>query len=161
MPYPFPIRLPSLLIVLTLFAGCSYVTKPWISPEVSLVGIRPARMTAEQQTFIVSLEVDNPNDRTLPIKGATYSLEIEGQEIANGAGRLDQQIPAFGEGVVEVEVNTSLMDLIRSVPTLAFTGGKWGYEITGVLELAGGYVPVPFRYSGEVEAAQILSQLMR
>jgi LEA14-like dessication related protein len=154
-------RLIPFLAAVALSAGCSYLTKPWITPAVTLVGIRPAQMTAEQQTFVVSLNVDNPNDRTLPIKGASYKLLVEGHAIANGVGSLDKQIPAFDEGLVDVEINTSLIDLLRTVPTLAFTGGKWSYKISGVLKLADGYLPVPFRYSGQVEAAQIVRRLMR
>jgi LEA14-like dessication related protein len=151
-----------LTLLITLLAGsCTYVTKPWVTPGVNLVGIRPAEMTFERQRFIVSLRVNNPNDRTLPIQGASYRLEVEGRELANGSGSLDEQIPAYGEGVVDLEVNTDLRDLIRSAPALAMAGGRWGYRISGVLRLAGGYVPVPFRYSGEVEASDILRRLMR
>jgi LEA14-like dessication related protein len=154
-------RLVLLLAAVVLPAGCSYVTKPWITPGVTLVDFRPASITAEQQTFIVRLNVVNPNDRTLPIKGATYNVELDGYEIANGAGELDEQIPAFGEGVVDVAVNTDLLSLIRNVPASAIGDRRWSYRISGILELAGGYVPVPFRYSGEVETSQILSSLMR
>jgi LEA14-like dessication related protein len=154
-------RLVPMLAALALAAGCSYVTKPWITPGVTLVGIRPAQMTAQRQTFIVILNVNNPNDRTLPIKGATYNLRLEGHEIASAAGSLDEQIPSFDEGVVDVEVNTNLIDLLGTVPTLAVSGGEWSYEISGVLELANGYLPVPFRYRGEVEAARITSRLLR
>jgi LEA14-like dessication related protein len=151
-----------LSLLVPLFAGaCAYISTPWITPGVNLAGIRPAQLTVEEQTFIVSLRVNNPNDRRLPIKGASYRLELEGREIANGAGRLDEQIPAYGEGIVDLEVNTNLIDLVRSAPALLMTGGRWDYKISGVLKLAGGYVPVPFRYSGEVESSQILSRLMR
>jgi len=161
MSRPSLIRLFSFLIVLVLIGGCSHVTKSWITPGVTLTGIRPVQMTAERQTFILSLNVNNPNDRSLPIKAATYRLEVEGHEIADGTGNVDKQIPAFGEGAVDVEVHTSLLDLSRSIPALALTGGSWNYEISGILKLAGGLIPVPFRYSGEVEAAQIMGRLMR
>jgi len=71
-----------------------------------MAGFHPGEFTPNRQTFIVSLKVKNPNDHTLPINGATYALELEGHEIANGSGDLDRQIPAFGEDVVDVEVNT-------------------------------------------------------
>lgn len=154
-------RLIPMLATLALAAGCSYVTKPWIAPGVTLVGIRPAQMTAERQTFVVILKVNNPNDRMLPIKGATYNLLLDDHEIANGAGSLDEQIPPFDEGLVDVEVNTNLTDLLGTVPALAVSGGEWSYEISGVLKLAGGFLPIPFRYSGEVEAARIISRLWR
>ena len=125
-----------------------------------MVGIRPVQMTAEQQTFVVSLNVNNPNDRTLPIKGATYNLEVEGHEIANGSSNLQEQIAAFDEAIVDVVVNANLMELAQSFPDLTSTDGEWSYTISGVLQLAGGYLPIPFRYSGEVEAAQIVSGLI-
>jgi LEA14-like dessication related protein len=155
------IRNVILLLAPLLAAGCAYVTKPWITPGVNLVGVRPGQMDVDEQSFIVSLRVNNPNARTLPIKGASYSLALEGLEIANGSGVLDRQIPAHGEDVVDVEVNADLMDLLRSAPALVLSGGRWDYEISGVLQLAGGYLPVPFRYSGDVDAAQLVSRLMR
>ena len=97
----------------------------------------------------------------LLVKEATYRLEVEGHEIAKGTGNIDQQIPAFGEGVVDVAVHTSLLDLSRGIPALALTGGDWNYEISGILKLAGGFIPVPFHDSGEVEAAQVMGQLLR
>jgi LEA14-like dessication related protein len=162
MSNPSPLaRLVLLLAAFVLPIGCSYVTKPWITPGVTLVDFRPASITAEQQTFIVRLNVVNPNDRTLPIKGATYKVELDDHEVAKGAGELDEQIPAFGEGVVDVAVITDLLSLVRNVPVSAISDRRWSYRISGILELAGGYVPVPFLYSGEVETSQILSSLMR
>jgi len=161
-PYLF-----SALLSLLVLSGCAQLTQltqltePWTSPEVSMAGFRPGEFTPDRQTFIVSLKVKNPNDRTLPIKGATYALAVEGHEIANGGGDLDRQIPALGEEIVDVEVNTQLLDLIRKVPELAITGGSWDYRISGILKLAGGYLPVPFNYGGEVEAADLMRLLMR
>jgi len=144
------------LLLLPVLSGCAQLTKPWTSPEVSMAGFRPGEFTPNQQTSIVSLKVKNPNDRTLPVKGATYTLAVEGHAIANGGGALDRQIPAFGEEVVDVEVNTRLSDLIRKVPELTLTGGRWDYRISGNLRLAGGYLLMPFSYGGEVEVANLM-----
>jgi len=157
---PHPLSALLWLLVLSGCAQLAQVTKPWASPEVSMAGFRPGEFTPDRQTFIVSLKVRNPNDRTLPVKGATYALEVEGHEIANGGGELERQIPAFGEEVVEVEVDTRLLDLIQKVPTLTLTGGRWDYRISGILRLAGGYLPVPFNYGGEVEAADLMRLMM-
>lgn len=161
MPQTPLLRFTLFLAVTVMSAGCSYATKAWLTPEVTLVNLRPGPITAEQQSFIVGLNVQNPNDRTLPIKGATYNLEIEGHDFANGSSSLDEQIPAFSEGVVDVLVNTNLMDLVQTFPALVLTRNKLGYRVSGVLMLAGGFLPVPFRYSGEIDTAQIVGQLMR
>ncbi len=154
-PYLF-----SALLLLLVLSGCAQLTKPWASPKVSMAGFRPGEFTPNRQTFIVSLKVKNPNDRTLPVKGVTYALEVDGHAIANGSGDLDRQIPAFGAEVVEVEVKTHLLDLVRKVPELALTGGRWDYRISGILKLTGGYLPVPFSYGGEVEAADLMRLMM-
>jgi len=154
-PYLF-----SVLLLLLVLSSCTQLTEPWTSPEVSMAGFRSGEFTQDRQTFIVSLKVKNPNDRTLPVKGATYALEVEGHAIANGGGELDRQIPAFGEEVVDIEVNTELLDLVRKMPELALTGGRWDYRISGILKLAGGYLPVPFNYGGEVEAADLMRLMM-
>jgi len=53
------------------------------------------------------------------------------------------------------------LDLVRKVPELALTGGgRWDYRISGILKLAGGYLPVPFSYGGEVEAADLMWLMM-
>ncbi len=162
MPYQPRFSLILSAAAVALLVGCSHLTKSWVTPGVTLISIRPVQMSVDQQTVIVSLNVNNPNDRALPIRGATYKLEVEGIEVGSGASSLDKQIPAFDEGVVDVSVNTNLAGLIASLPPSKFSGEKWSYEVSGVLDLAVGYIPaVPYRYSGEVEAGLIISRLLR
>jgi hypothetical protein len=87
--------------------GCAGPTQTWLAPDVALTSLKPQKLGLEEQSFLIGLRIKNPNDRMQPIKAMTYALSLEGTEIAAGGGRLDRQIPAFGEQEVEVSVTGS------------------------------------------------------
>lgn len=152
---------PLIACAILALAGCATLTKPWNTPEVSLAGLRATELGLARQSFIVRLRVRNPNDRTLPIKAMTYRLFLEDNELANGAGELDRQIPAFGEETVEVEVNGNLLALVPQLPILAMKQGDLAWKISGTLTVAGGLITLPYRYSGEIDPKALLSQASR
>jgi LEA14-like dessication related protein len=142
-----------------LVVGCASVTESWETPEVALVGLQPTAIGFERQSFIARLRITNPNDRTLPIQRMTYRLSVEGNEIANGAGELDRQIPAFGEETVDVEVNSNLLDLLSKLPVLALQNDSLEWTISGTVGVLGGMLPLPYRYSGEIDPRALMSAL--
>jgi LEA14-like dessication related protein len=156
-------RLCSALLAgaLLLLAGCASVTESWETPEVALVGLQPKALGLERQSFIARLRIRNPNDRTLPVKRMSYRLSLEGNEIANGAGELDRQIPAFGEETVDVEVNSNLLDLLPKLPLLALQNDPLEWTISGTVGVLGGVLSLPYRYSGEIDPRELMSVLMQ
>ncbi len=141
-------------------AGCGGLTKPWIAPEVSLTGLRVKEAALDRQTLTLTLAVRNPNDRTLPIKAMTYRLKLEGQEVAQGGGALDRQIPAFGESMVDVDVTGSLFGLVGRLPALALKNAPLDWQISGTATLAGGLITLPYRYSGQIDAQKLLADAL-
>ena len=141
-------------------AGCGGLTKPWIAPEVNLTGLRVKEAALDRQTLTLTLAVRNPNDRTLPIKAMTYRLKLDGQQVAEGGGALDRQIPAFGESMVDVDVTGSLFGLIGRLPALALKDAPLDWQIAGTATLAGGLVTLPYRYSGQIDAQKLLAEAM-
>ena len=140
-----------------LLGGCASVTESWQAPEVAVTAIRPQQLTLQQQTMQVGLKIRNPNDRTLPIKAMTYRLSLEGREIATGGGVLDRQIPAFGEETVDVSVVGDGAGLVGMLPALALQSRPWRYKIAGTATVAG-VLPLPYSYSGEIDAQSLLRQ---
>ena len=151
------------ILVLTgfLLAGCAGLTKSWKAPEVTLVGLQPRELGLTRQVFIATLEVKNPNDRTLPIRAMSYRLSLEGQELAEGGGALDRQIPAFGETTLEVEVIGSLLDLVQQLPALVLKERPLDWNLSGMVTLADGLVILPYRYSGKVDARALMARVGR
>jgi len=152
------VRSLGLLILAVLLAGCASLTKPWQAPEVALAGLRVQELTLARQTLVLTLAMRNPNDRTLPIKGLTYRLKLEGNEIAQGASALDRQIPAFGDALVDVEVVGSLLGLIQQLPALALKDRPLDWTITGTATIADGLLTLPYRYSGQVDPRELLAR---
>jgi hypothetical protein len=146
------------LLCAALVSGCASLTKPWQAPEVALAGLRVKEVTLARQTFVVTLAVKNPNDRSLPIKAMTYQIQIEGNEVVQGTSTLDRQIPAFGDALVDVEVAGSLLGLIEQLPSLALADVPRDWTVSGTVTIADGLLTLPYRYSGQVDVKKLLSR---
>lgn len=147
------VRMIMLALAVSL-GGCAGLSESWRTPEVELVGIQPKEISFTRQLFVVTLAVGNPNERALPIQAMTYSLALEGQEVAQGASRLERLIPAHGEETVEVEVVGDLLDLVSRLPMLTHMNRPLEWMLSGSLTLSGGLVRLPYRYSGKLDARQ-------
>jgi LEA14-like dessication related protein len=150
------LRLPAAAFaVALLLAACASLTRDWLPPEVQLRSIQPERISLSEQRLKLGLDLKNPNDRMLPIKAMTYKLALEGTQVATGGGALDKQIPAFGAAPVEVEVVADAASALGLLPALALKREPIGYRISGTVTVAG-VVPIPYRYSGEVDPQVLL-----
>jgi LEA14-like dessication related protein len=146
------------LAVAALLSGCSLMTlkAPSITPEsVMLTDLR-----LDQQEFDVRLHVDNPNDRPLPIKSVTCTLEVEGIEVGKAASAAPFNVPALGSTEFDLHVTTnfasSVPNLLRRVlergqlPEYHFSG--WVNPDEALLP------PIPFSKSGQIQAQQLQLQ---
>jgi hypothetical protein len=149
--------IPCTLALAALLVGCASLTRSWEAPEIALEGLRVKELALARQTVILTLALHNPNDRTLPIKGLTYRLKLEGNEIAQGASVLDRQIPPFGDALAEVEVSGSLLGLVQQLPALALKDRPLDWTVTGTATIADGLLTLPFRYSGQVDPQALLA----
>lgn len=91
----------------------------------------------------------------LPIKAMTYRLSLERTEIAVGGGKLERQIPAFGEEAVEVSVTGSAATLAGMLPGLMLKSQPLRYRVAGTVTVAG-VLPIPYRYTGEIDPQTLL-----
>lgn len=134
-----------------LLAGCASLGRYHDSPRVSLVSIEPLDMTLLEQRYALQLRILNPNDVALPVGGLDYSIEINRREIAYGVSRQSVTIPAHGEALLDVEVISNLLNLLRQVQDPG-TDGKQviEYRVSGKLSLDHSPVRLPFDYSGEL-----------
>jgi hypothetical protein len=154
-------RLCLALLCAVLGAGCASLAESWQAPEVAFAGLRLKEVTLARQTVILTLAVRNPNDRPLPIKAMTCRLQIDGNEVARGASTLDRQIPAFGDALVDLELEGNLASLIPQLPPLALKDGPLDWTVSGTATVADGFLILPYRYSGQVSARTLLSHRAR
>jgi LEA14-like dessication related protein len=136
------------LCLLGLLAGCSLFVPKLVAPQLSVVGVEWQKGALWQQKFRVRMHVDNPNDRTLPIKGITYTLEINGQEFAHGESAASFVVPALGEAEFDMNMTANMAGTIISLLSHG-TDANVEYHLAGKISLSEGLLrSVPFDQHG-------------
>ena len=134
-------RVRNCLIILLLMtmatSSCSLLVRDLEQPEVRLVSIAPQQIGFSGIRMLCVLQIDNPNDIDIPVKGGQFELEVEGISIASGElpGRLT--VPALSKEFVEVivDVNTgNSLALLLNVLGGATT--ELEYALTGYIDVA-------------------------
>ena len=143
-------RLPVILAVAALLAGCAGLGQLDKPPRVTLAGLEPVQVELLEQRFVALLRVQNPNPVALPIDGLEYTLAINGSDFAEGVSSQRITVPAYGEKTLEVGVVCSIVSLFRQLEQLSRSDGRLRYEIRGSLAIRGAGV-VPFEHAGEVD----------
>jgi LEA14-like dessication related protein len=140
------------LCVTALLMACAGMGKYRESPRVSLVSIEPLDMTLLEQRYVLKLRIMNPNTVDIPVSGLDYSIEINRREFAYGVSRQAVTIPAHGEAVLEVEVVSTLLGMLRQLQTLQQEKPEvLDYRLSGKITLADSSLRLPFDYSGELD----------
>lgn len=145
----FAARFAPVLLAAALMTGCNGIT-PLKKPEVQIASIQAGRTTLLEQDLIVTLRVQNPNDRPLEAKGIYFDLNSKGKKIASGLSNQPISIPAMGEGQIPLTVHASLMDGL-ALASAALQGDQPAleYQITGYIDGLNGWGRIPFKRSGE------------
>jgi LEA14-like dessication related protein len=97
------------IIALTLALGsCSLIAPKFNRPVVTVIGIEMRSGNLLQQNFAVKLNIQNPNDRALPVRGLHAQLKVGGEQIASGVSDRAVIVPAFGESEFNMTISANL-----------------------------------------------------
>ena len=104
-----PKRLPPIAGVLVLaLTACSVFAPQFNRPNISVARIELRGGNLLQQNFAVKLNIQNPNDRTLPIAGVHLELRVGGEQIASGVSDRAIVVPAHGESDFDMTVKANV-----------------------------------------------------
>jgi LEA14-like dessication related protein len=122
------------------------------APDVTPTAVELMDVALDQQRFKVTLHVQNPNDRALPIKWVHCSLQVEGVEVGQGETTEPFNVPARGETDVNMVVTTNFA---KSVPDLLLRIARRGqmpsYRLSGTVNPDITLLPpIPFSKSGQI-----------
>ncbi len=143
----YSIKTSVLMLLVLVMAGCAGLTTRPESPRLSLVGLKPISMDLFEQRFIVILRVKNPNQFVLPIRGLDFNMDINGNRFADGLSATNVDIPALGEGRVEIEVSSSLLNTLRQFKNIFSEQRNFDYKINGNVMLQNKTFRLPFELS--------------
>ena len=122
------------------------------APDVTPTAVELTDVALDQQRFKVTLHVQNPNDRALPIKYVKVALEVEGVEVGRGESSEPFNVPAKGETDFDMIVTTNVASSVPDLLVRVVRGGKLpSYHLSGTVNPDIAYLPpIPFWKSGQI-----------
>jgi len=144
-------RNPGIMLCALLLGGCASLQPYAETPRVSLVSIKPLDMQMLEQRFVLELRILNPNNVAIPVAGLSYALEINQREFAYGVSQQAVDIPPYGEALLQVEVVSNLLNVMRQLQQLGnSSSGGLEYRLHGKIGLANRRQGLPFDYAGKL-----------
>ena len=143
-----PMRYLSLLLVAVALSGCALFVPKLQTPRLSIVDIQVRKANLLEQDLRVRMRVDNPNDRSLPVKGLSYTVYLGNQEFATGVSDASFIVPALGTAEFNMDVTANAAGALFAI--LGKPAGQGiDYHMKGRVELTHGWLrSVPFEESG-------------
>ncbi|MBS0364579.1 MAG: LEA type 2 family protein [Proteobacteria bacterium] len=144
------LRLAVLSCVPWLLCACALGPK-FQTPRLSVADVQVQGGTLWEQRLKVRVHVQNPNDRELPIKGIDYTLQVDGQDFADGVSAASFVVPALGEAEFDMNVTTNIAGALLRLAQHTAPPGARGvpYRMHGHIALSSGLLrSIPFDERG-------------
>jgi LEA14-like dessication related protein len=128
-------RLTGVMLALALSA-CALVHPHFEQPTVSVVGVELRGGNFLQQRFAVKLNVQNPNNRALPVRELTFALKVEGVDFASGSSEQAFSVPALGAADFDMDVSANLaFAVLKLADKRQQHSDTLGYELSGTARI--------------------------
>jgi LEA14-like dessication related protein len=133
-------------------SSCSALRPELEAPRLALVSVAMTSADIFNQQFLVRMNVQNPNDRELSIKGIDYKLFLEGDGFAEGVSNKPFVIPAEGETDFTMTVRTNFISGVGRLLSRLNGRTKVNYSVEGKLLTDIRFLKkIPFNETGSVD----------
>jgi LEA14-like dessication related protein len=144
------VALATAVLGVAALASCA-LTPRFETPKLSVVDVQIQGSDLWAQHLKVRMHVQNPNDIALPIKGITYTIEVDGQQFASGESATSFVVPPLGEAEFDMNVTSNmagaLLKLLARGPDVL--GQSVPYRLSGKVSLSQGLLrSIPFDERG-------------
>src|SRR5882724_4469307 len=146
-------RTPLLFIGWSLcLVACSLMAPKFERPTLSVTGIELVNGNLLQQHFRVKFNIQNPNDRALPVSGLHASLSVAGEHIAQGQN--DRAFVVLAKGDVDFDMMITA-NMALALLTLAKRTDQHAdsidYEVSGSASIDLAFLrDLPFHQTGSL-----------
>ncbi len=121
---------PLILMLLLCSAACA---AKFERPNITVVGIDMKSGNLLQQMFLVKFQVQNPNDRDLPVSGLHAELNVGGEQIASGVSNRAFVVPAHGQSEFDMTITANMA--LAMLKLANQHADSIDYEVTGAASL--------------------------
>ncbi len=113
------LKTTAVLFVIVLLSACASWFPSYEKPQVNITSFALApESTGVSPTFLIGLQVVNPNRSALPLKGMSYSVEVEDQRILTGAEPNLPEVPGYGTSEFTIKASPDLLGSARLINQL-------------------------------------------
>ena len=143
-----------ILLVVTFLGACTSLPQNVIAtPRVELRDVQLLGLGFNNQSFLLSFDVSNPNAFPLPVRSIDYGVKLDGKRFASGATESDFTVPAHSATQFAISVD---LNLLQTAPQLLAvvrdsSRGTIPYELEGSFGVNIPLTPpVRYRSSGTI-----------
>jgi len=142
-------------------AACSLVTPKFERPTVSVTGIELVNGNLLQQNFRVKFNIQNPNDRALPVSGLHAALSVGGERVAQGESERAFVVPAKGDADFDMMITANLgVALLKLGHAMDNRADSIDYDVSGAASIDLPFLrDLPFHQTGSVSLKEITNSL--
>jgi LEA14-like dessication related protein len=138
------IRQHLLLALLLCTAACA---PKFERPILNVVSIEMQHGNLLQQSFLVKFQIQNPNNRALPVSGLHAELNVGGERIASGVNDRAFVVPPMGQSEFDMTITANMaLALLKLANQHA---DSIDYDVTGAASLDLPFLhELPFHQTG-------------
>ena len=112
--------------------ACSLVAPKFERPSLSVIGIEMVNGNLMQQNFRVKFNIQNPNDRAIPVSGLHASLSVGGEHVAQGQNDHAFVVPAKGDIDFDMMITANMaLALLKLANRMDQHADSIDYDVSG------------------------------
>jgi len=136
-------------VLVLVLAGCAGFKPEPARLDISISELSFGPSTVLEQTWNLTLRIQNPNNYDIPADGMKYRIDVNGKPFARGVNNQSVLVPRLGEAMVQVQAISDLPSLIQQIGDMrSLRQPGIDYHMTGMLYSGEGRYP--FEYSGAI-----------
>jgi LEA14-like dessication related protein len=113
-------------------SACTLVAPKFERPTLAVIGIEMVSGNLMQQNFRVKFNIQNPNDRAVPVSGLHASLSVGGEHIAEGQNDHAFVVPAKGDIDFDMMITANMaLALLKLANRMDQHADSIDYDVSG------------------------------
>ena len=135
------------LLLCLVFCAVAACAPRFERPILTVSSIELQSGNLFQQSFLVKFQVQNPNNRELPVEGLHAELDVGGQRIASGLSNKSFVVPPMGQSEFDMTITANVAAALLQLANQRTD--SIDYELSGSANLDLPFLrEVPFHQTG-------------